>query len=109
MSSSQRGLFHTECNTAACDHNYFGSFGTPEEAAQYLQHQQKKHAPEGGGQAACGGGAFAPPSSTHDDLNLELAELNAEPLAAPDPSLPILCRAEGAKESQALHDCQTER
>ena len=33
-SSSQRGLFHTECNTAACDHNYFGSFGTPEEAAQ---------------------------------------------------------------------------
>ena len=45
----------------------------------------------GGVQAAGGGGAFAPPS-THDDLNLG-AELNAEPLAAPDPSLHILSKA----------------
>jgi hypothetical protein len=44
---SDKGRHKAECNTAPFHHNYHGTFGTPEEAAQaYLQHCQTNHPDE---------------------------------------------------------------
>ena len=48
---ANNGRYRAECSTSPCRHNYLGTFGTPEEAAQaYLQHQEKEHLEELGKQ-----------------------------------------------------------
>ena len=40
-------MYKATCNTAACNHNPLGNFGTPEEAAQaYLRHWETNHPEE---------------------------------------------------------------